>query len=62
MACSAARGASKCPTSAARVRLEHHMNKKASISGLILAGGRGSRMGHVDKGLQPFRGSTMAAH
>ena len=38
------------------------MNKKASISGLILAGGRGSRMGHVDKGLQPFRGSTMAAH
>ncbi len=37
------------------------MNKE-SISGLILAGGRGSRMGHVDKGLQPFRGSTMAAH
>jgi molybdopterin molybdotransferase len=38
------------------------MNKKASISGLILAGGRGSRMGHVDKGLQAFRGTTMAAH
>ena len=38
------------------------MNKNDSISGLILAGGRGSRMGHVDKGLQPFRGSTMAAH
>jgi len=38
------------------------MNKKASISGLILAGGRGSRMGHVDKGLQAFRGTTMADH
>ncbi len=38
------------------------MNKKESISGLILAGGRGSRMGHVDKGLQAFRGTTMAAH
>lgn len=32
------------------------------ITGLILAGGRGSRMGHVDKGLQPFRGKPMAAH
>lgn len=29
---------------------------------MILAGGRGSRMGHVDKGLQPFRGSTMVRH
>jgi len=36
------------------------MNKE-SISGLILAGGRGTRMGHVDKGLQPFGGTTMAA-
>jgi molybdopterin molybdotransferase len=34
----------------------------ASISGLVLAGGRGTRMGNVDKGLQPFGGSTMAAH
>ena len=32
------------------------------ISALILAGGRGSRMGHVDKGLQPFRGTTMVQH
>lgn len=32
------------------------------ITGLILAGGRGTRMGHVDKGLQPFRGTTMVAH
>jgi molybdopterin molybdotransferase len=37
------------------------MNKE-SISGLLLAGGRGTRMGHVDKGLQAFGGSTMAAH
>jgi molybdopterin molybdotransferase len=34
----------------------------ALISGLVLAGGRGTRMGHVDKGLQPFGGSTMVAH
>jgi molybdenum cofactor guanylyltransferase len=32
------------------------------ISGLILAGGRGTRMGHVDKGLQNFRGAPMALH
>ena len=32
------------------------------ITGLILAGGRGSRMGHVDKGLQTFRGAPMALH
>jgi molybdopterin molybdotransferase len=34
----------------------------ASISGLVLAGGRGTRMGSVDKGLQPFGGATMVAH
>lgn len=34
----------------------------AGITGLILAGGQGSRMGHVDKGLQPFRGQPMVAH
>ena len=33
-----------------------------SITGLLLAGGRGSRMGHIDKGLQLFRGEPMAAH
>lgn len=32
------------------------------ISGLVLAGGRGSRMGNADKGLQPFRSSTMVEH
>ena len=30
------------------------------ITGLILAGGRGSRMGGVDKGLQNFRGLPLA--
>ena len=32
------------------------------ISGLVLAGGRGSRMGNVDKGSQPFRSKTMVEH
>jgi molybdopterin molybdotransferase len=32
------------------------------VTGLVLAGGRGTRMGDVDKGLQPFRGSTLAAY
>ena len=32
------------------------------ITGLILAGGRGSRMGNIDKGLQRFRGKPMVAH
>lgn len=37
------------------------MISKNLISGLILAGGRGSRMGYVDKGLMPLRGASMAA-
>ncbi|MEO8310157.1 MAG: molybdenum cofactor guanylyltransferase MobA [Caldimonas sp.] len=32
------------------------------ITGLILAGGRGSRMGGVDKGLQSHRGMPLAMH
>jgi molybdenum cofactor guanylyltransferase len=32
------------------------------ITGLILAGGRGSRMGGVDKGLQVYRGRPLAQH
>ena len=32
------------------------------ITGLVLAGGRGTRMGEVDKGLQHFRGKPMVAH
>ncbi len=31
-------------------------------TGLVLAGGRGTRMGGVDKGLQPFQGRPMVAH
>lgn len=34
----------------------------AEITGLLLAGGRGSRMGGVDKGLQNFNGSPLAMH
>jgi molybdenum cofactor guanylyltransferase len=32
------------------------------VTGVILAGGQGSRMGGVDKGLEPFRGRPMVAH
>ena len=32
------------------------------ITGLVLAGGLGSRMGGVDKGLQPFCGQPLALH
>ncbi|MEJ7931726.1 molybdenum cofactor guanylyltransferase MobA [Ramlibacter sp. AN1015] len=32
------------------------------VTGLILAGGRGSRMGGVDKGLQNFNGLPLAVH
>lgn len=32
------------------------------ISGLVLAGGRGSRMGGLDKGLQRFGDESLAAH
>ena len=35
---------------------------RQQITGLILAGGRGTRMGQVDKGLQAFRGMPMAMH
>lgn len=32
----------------------------ADITGLVLAGGQGSRLGGVDKGLQPYRGQPLA--
>ncbi len=35
---------------------------KSAITGLVLCGGRGSRMGGVDKGLQHFRGVPLALH
>jgi molybdenum cofactor guanylyltransferase len=34
----------------------------SDVTGVVLAGGQGSRMGGVDKGLQPFRGKPMVAH
>lgn len=33
-----------------------------SITGLILAGGKGSRMGGIDKGLQSFNGTPLTLH
>lgn len=38
------------------------MIHSTDITGLILAGGRGSRMGGVDKGLQSFNGIPLALH
>lgn len=38
------------------------MIKAKDISAVLLAGGRGSRMGGVDKGLQSFRGKPLALH
>lgn len=35
---------------------------EASVTGLVLAGGRGSRMGGVDKGLQTYNGTPLALH
>ena len=39
-----------------------HLLPPEQITGLILAGGRGSRMGGVDKGLQNHRGVPLALH
>lgn len=38
------------------------MLDKARITGLILAGGQGSRLGGVDKGLQAFEGQPLVQH
>ena len=35
---------------------------REAITGLILAGGRGQRLGGVDKGLQPWRGQPLVDH
>ncbi len=54
------------PLSSARVRARRNtlvrMIGTQDITGLILAGGRGSRMGGVDKGLQPHGGVPLARH
>lgn len=39
-----------------------HRIARADITGLVLAGGRGSRMDGADKGLQDFRGRPLAQH
>lgn len=39
-----------------------HTIAPQDITGLILAGGRGSRMGGIDKGLQNFNGIPLALH
>ena len=38
------------------------MTARQEVTGIILAGGLGRRMGGVDKGLQPLRGQPMVAH
>lgn len=38
------------------------MKTTQGITGLVLAGGQGSRMGGVDKGLQTYRGVPLALH
>jgi molybdopterin-guanine dinucleotide biosynthesis protein A len=38
------------------------MIDRGSITGLVLCGGRGLRMGGLDKGLQAHRGQPLAAH
>lgn len=36
--------------------------RRQDVTGLVLAGGRGSRMGGIDKGLQPLHGEPLVAH
>ena len=38
------------------------MQHPMQITGLILAGGRGSRMGSIDKGLAPLGNQPMVQH
>ena len=38
------------------------MTTPQEITGLVLAGGRGTRMEGADKGLQPWRGQALALH
>ena len=44
------------------MRQEAAVIDRHDITGLVLAGGRGSRMGGVDKGLQHYRGLPLVAH
>jgi molybdopterin-guanine dinucleotide biosynthesis protein A len=38
------------------------IDPKTDITGVVLAGGRGTRMGGIDKGLQPYQGLPLARH
>ncbi|EWH00253.1 hypothetical protein Q427_20505 [Halomonas sp. BC04] len=38
------------------------MNPRHDVTGLILAGGQGRRMGGRDKGLEPFAGRPLVTH
>ncbi|MGJ7506564.1 molybdenum cofactor guanylyltransferase MobA [Variovorax sp. GT1P44] len=38
------------------------IHRDENVTGLVLAGGRGSRMGGVDKGLQTLEGKPLVAH
>jgi molybdopterin-guanine dinucleotide biosynthesis protein A len=40
----------------------HSRVGRKDITGVVLAGGRGSRMGGIDKGMQPFDGAPLALH
>lgn len=51
---------SRVPSEGMRISSEGLIDP-ASITGIVLAGGRGSRMGGVDKGLVTFQGETLAA-
>jgi molybdenum cofactor guanylyltransferase len=45
------------------LRYDHTMSIAIDdITGLVLAGGRGTRMGGIDKGLQPFQGMPLVQH
>jgi molybdopterin-guanine dinucleotide biosynthesis protein A len=44
------------------VQAAPHAHRSSDVTALVLAGGQGSRMGGVDKGMQPFRGEPLALH
>lgn len=59
--------ASRCRISAADgggslVQATLNAHSSSDVTALVLAGGRGSRMGGIDKGMQPFRGEPLALH
>ena len=39
-----------------------HASQHSGVCAVVLAGGRGLRMGGVDKGLQPFKGQPLVQH